>query len=71
MISSVQWDGKDLAAVQMLTASAPRQHGVPAARVDADWNLTVMTTDGLRPVRIGQYVLADEHGCLTVSDVGV
>lgn len=71
MIRSVQWDGKDLAAIQMLTATAEHWHGVPAARVDADWNLTVMTTGGLRAVRIGQYVLADEHGCLTVSDVGV
>jgi hypothetical protein len=37
----VIWDGKDLAAIQMATAGIPREHGRPAAEVDAEWNLTV------------------------------
>jgi hypothetical protein len=42
MDNYVYWDGKNLAAIQMLTCGIPRRNGRPAAEVDADWNLRVL-----------------------------
>jgi hypothetical protein len=54
------WDGTNLGVVQML---AP---GSGAVRVDADWNLSVMTAGGLVGVPAGHTVIADENDHLTV-----
>jgi hypothetical protein len=62
----VTWNGKDLAAVQMLAAGTQREHGMPNVRVDSEWNLSVMTADGLVPVAAGQLVVADD-GRLSVA----
>ena len=51
----VIWDGKNLAAIQAVTAGIPRRDGRPAAEVDADWNLTVLDV----PVPVGWAVFAD------------
>ena len=46
------WDGKNLAAIQMLTCKLSRKHGRPVAEVDRDWHLTVL---GI-PVPVGSSV---------------
>jgi hypothetical protein len=62
------WDGKDLAAIQMLGAESERRQGRPAVRVDADWNLSIVTEAGLLvSVPVGNVVAVDEDGCLTMS----
>lgn len=60
---TVVWDGKDLAAIQVLTFGLPRVHGVPAAEVDAEWNLTVQGV----PVLIGQDVTVWDDGTVEVG----
>jgi hypothetical protein len=65
------WDGKDLAAIQMLGTEAERRHGMPAVRVDADWNLSIATEAGvLVSVPIGHEVAVGERGHLTTSAPG-
>jgi hypothetical protein len=57
-VTSVVWDGKDLASVQMLTCKVPRREGRPAAEVDADWNLTVLDI----PAAIGTTIFVTLEG---------
>ena len=55
-ISSAIWDGKDFAAIQMVTRRL-RDHGRPYAEVDKDWNLHLRG----KFVPVGTEVLSD--GC--------
>jgi hypothetical protein len=64
MILEAEWDGKDLSQIQMLIDHIDGS-GVQAV-MDANWNLTVLTTDGPVLVAIGQRIYTDEHGCVTV-----
>jgi hypothetical protein len=50
------WDGKNLAAVQMATCKARREHGRPAAEVDEAWNLTVNSM----PVPVGSFIMTTD-----------
>ena len=59
--ASVVWDGKDFAAIQMITAKI-RDHGRPYATVDKDWNLSL----GGTPVPIGTEILSD--GCFELPE---
>jgi hypothetical protein len=50
------WDGRDLAAIQMLVAGVPRFQGLPVARVTPDWQLSVLTHAGMHEVPVGYEV---------------
>lgn len=61
---TAEWDGKDLAAVQVATARLPRVQGRPAAEVDKDWNLKLLGV----PVELGTRISVSEAGSVLLND---